>query len=485
MLKTFGFLPAALLAGLIGIVPAQAQAQDTEDTRPASQAERPPLEEMPQSFQIAFWLNQAALAFDELDYEDWAKATERLHALRPYNQDFMTHLVRAYAEQGKFREAYDMMLAMQQQGLAQDWSEYDELAPMRGHRLYNHLNEMMTNAQQSFGNARTLATLDDVEMPEALAFDPRTKRYFLGTIREGEILVSDDQNQFDVFADSASVDELMAVLDVEVDAERRHLWVATAALTQWRDYRDGVRGRTLLLKLDLDSGELLAKHRLIPDRRPHAFGALAVAKDGTVFAADTASPGIYRLEPGDQFPQLFFTHANFASMRGIALSDDDSKLYLADYEIGIFVVETADASKAWKLFTPENLNEGGIDGLYFWQDHLIVIQNGISPQRVLRLELGDDGLGVVQVAPLVASLPKFDTPTYGVVAENELVFFANSHWPHVDSRGLRRGTKLPDVTLLATEIDSSQVINVGSEMLDELLGRQRENQGAETLPDER
>ena len=457
--------------------PVQAQEPQTpEETTPA---ERPPLEEMPQSFQMAYWINQAALAFDDGDYEDWGAATERLHALRPYNQDFMTHLVRAYAKQERFADAYNMMVLMQQQGLSEDWSQYDELTPMRGHEVYNHISEMMDRASQSFGTASELAVLEDVQMPEALAHDAQTGRYFLGTVRRGEIHVSDNGQDFEVFADREQIGELMAVLDVAVDAERRHLWVATAALPQWERYRPADRGRTALLKLDLDSAELLSIHRLIPDRRPHAFGSLAIAADGTVFAADTASPGLYRLEPGGQYPELFFTHQNFSSMRGIALSDDDSKLYLADYEIGIFVIDSTDASKAWKLFTPENLNEGGIDGLYFWDGHLVAIQNGVSPDRVLRMKLGDDGLGVVEVAPLVAALPQFDTPTFGTIVDDELVFLAGSHWRHVDRRGRPKASGLPDVALLATEIESERVLGVGQPMVDEIFRRRETDESGE------
>jgi sugar lactone lactonase YvrE len=447
------------------------QAQDSSTPAEPASAERPPLEEMPQSFQLAYWLNQAALAFDDGDYEDWGAATERLHALRPYNQDFMTHLVRAYAEQERYSDAYNMMVLMQQQGLAEDWSRFDELAPMRNHEVYNHISEMMTRAGESFGEFRQLTVLDDVPMPEALAYDEATGRYFLGTVRQGKIHVSENGQDFEVFVDREQIGELMAVLDVEVDAERRHLWVATAALPQWERYRSADRGRTLLLKIDLDSAELLSTHRLIPDRRLHAFGSLAIAGDGTVFAADTATPGVYRLAPDAQYPELFFTHQNFSSMRGIALSDDDSKLYLADYEIGIFVVDTSDASKAWKLFTPENLNEGGIDGLYFWDGHLVAIQNGVSPDRVVRMKLGDDGLGVIEVAPLVAALPQFDTPTFGVIVDDELVFLAGSHWRHVDSRGRRTGTGLPSIAVLATEIDSARVLGVGQPMIDEIFQR--------------
>ncbi|AKS40778.1 SMP-30/gluconolactonase/LRE family protein [Wenzhouxiangella marina] len=475
-LKTIGLLLAASFC--VAGAPLTGLAQETDRQASAAQSERPPLEEMPQRFQIAFWLNQAALAFDDQDYEDWAQATERLHALRPYNQDFMTHLVRAYAHQERFSEAYNMMLMMQQQGLAADWSQFEELEPMHEHRLYQHLSQLMNDAFQPFGEAREVDTLDQIEMPEALAHDPASGRLFIGGIRDGQILVSDgDGGDWQVFAGPDSNDELMAVLDLEVDSERGHLWVATAALTQFRGFREADQGRTALLKLDLETGEQLSSHRLIPDRMPHVFGSLAVAADGTVFAADTATPGIYRLSPGERHPQPFFGHPNFSSMRGIALSGDGSKLYLADYEVGIFVVDTADASRAWKLATPENLNEGGIDGLYWWDGFLVAIQNGINPERILRLKLGDDGLGVIEVAPLAASLPEFDTPTYGVMVGNELVFLANSHWHHVDARGRRTGRSMPPVHLMATQIDSARVLGVGQEMLEELLRRRGESQG--------
>ncbi len=472
ILKCFGqWLAAALL-----MMAATAQAQDESTDSP----ERPPLNEMPHSFQIAFWLNQAALAFDDQDYEDWARATEKLHALRPYNQDFMTHLVRAYAHQEQFSEAYNMMLMMQQQGLAEDWSQYAELEPMRGHRLYQHLAELMQKAFESFGEAAVFSAIEDVVMPEALAHDPESGRFFLGTVREGQILTSTDGQAWEVFASPDTHEDLKAVMDIKVDQQRGHLWVATAALTQFRRYRQADKGRTALLRLDLESGELLSTHRIIPDRNPHAFGALAISPSGTVFAADSATPMIYKLEQNETNPQPFFGHPNFASIRGIVLSEDASKLYMSDYEVGIFVVNTDDPTRAWKLAVPENLNEGGIDGLYRWGEYLVGIQNGISPQRILRLRLGDDGLGVIEVAPLVAALPEFDTPTFGTMVDDELYFLSGSHWHHVNARGQRTGTRLPDVSIMRTEVDSAKVLGVGQEMLEELLRRSEQGRNDAT-----
>lgn len=436
-------------------------------------AERPPLEEMPHGFQIAFWLNQAALAFNEGDYADWARATEKLHALRPNNQDFMSHLVQAYARLGETSKAFEMMLTMQQQGLHQDWDEIDAVESLREHRLFGHLNELMTRAGEPFGRVEEFARLGaDVRMPEAMTHDPDSGRFFVGTIGDGLILTSTDGSEWETFARAEDVDGLMAVFDLAVDAERGHLWAATAPVPQFSGFSSQRGQPAALLRFDLASGELLERVSVSPAEGSNpVIGSLVVAGDGTVFAADTRQPVLYRLTPGSAAMEPFFGHHNFSSLRGLALSEDGSKLYVADYEVGILVIGT-DEQQAWKLHVPENLNEGGIDGLYWWDGHLVAIQNGISPQRVLRLQLGPDGLGVINVTPVVAGLEAFDTPTFGTMVDNELVFFAVSHWGHVDSRGAPLAGALPEVPLLRTDIGSPELLSVGSEMVDELQRRQ-------------
>lgn len=463
MLKTFRWLAAALTVAV-----SFSLAADTE---------RPPLEEMPHGFQMAFWMNQAALAYNDSDFGDWARATEKLHALRPYNQDFMTHLVQAYAQTGDNAKAFNMMLAMQQQGLAQDWDEIEEVAPLRQHRLYSHLRDLMLEAGKPFGRAETFALLDgEIALPEALAHDSNTGRFFVGTIGDGHIRTSKDGESWSTFASPDTHEDLMAVFDLAVDAERGHLWVATGAAPQFAGYSAKRRGQASLLKLDLATGEPISNHPLPQEGHVGLPGSLALAPDGTVFAADTNTPLLYRLEPGQGQPLAFFSHQNFSSLRGLAVSGDGQRLYVADYEVGILVLSLGQAQQAWKLHVPETLNEGGIDGLYWWDNHLVAIQNGVSPQRVLRLELGPDGLGVVGVAPIAAALDEFDVPTFGTMVDSSLYFFGASHWAQVDSRGRPISGELSPIPIMKTDVDAPELLVVGREMLEELQQRQQQNQ---------
>jgi hypothetical protein len=421
--------------------------------------------------QLGYWFDRAARAFNEDQLDEWVTATERLHQLRPYNQDFMRHLVIGYSRQNRLSQAFSMMLTMQQQGLAEDWSAYEELEPLRQHRLYDHLVNIMREAGEPFGRFEPFAELPvDLAMPEALALDSATDRLFVGSLRDGSIRARAADGEWSIFAQPDSVEHLMAVFGLAVDSERGHLWVATGNVPQFTGFSAEASVPTALLKLDLTSGERLATHVIADSAMPHLLGAVVVAADGTVYASDTRNPLLFRLQPDAEELELLFGGPNLSSFRGLALSGDGRLLYVADYEQGIFVVATDGAQLAWQLAAPETLNLGGIDGLYWWQQHLVAIQNGISPQRVLRLELGPDGLGVTAVAPVLAALEVFDTPTFGVMNGSQLLLFSGSHWQHVDARGRPLAGSLPPISVLITDVDATEIMMVGEEALRQLQG---------------
>ena len=438
---------------------------------PASVRAQPIAADAPQGVQLSYWFDRAARAFTEDRLDDWVMATEQLHQLRPYNQDLMRHLVVGYARQNRLSQAFNTMLMMQQQGLAEDWSAYDELAPLRDHRLYNHLAGLMREAGQPFGLFESFADLPaDLAMPEAMELDSGTGRLFVGSLRDGTIRVRGADGEWSMFASPDSVDGLMGVFGLGLDSERGHLWVATGQIPQFVAFDPEAGIQTALFKLDLESGERLAKHVIADSALPHLLGSVIVAADGTVFAADTRHPLLFSLRPEAEELELLFGSPNLSSLRGLALSGDGRLLYVADYEQGIFVVATDGSQRAWQLAVPETLNVGGIDGLYWWDQHLIVIQNGISPQRVLRLQLGADGLGVTDIAPVLAALEAFDTPTFGAMDGSELILFSGSHWQHVDERGRPRTGSLPPISLLRTDVDATEIMTVGEEALRQMQG---------------
>src|SRR5690625_7008375 len=105
----------------------------------------------------------------------------------------MRHLVEGNAELGHLDKAFEMMLSMQQQGLTVDWDSIDAVEPWREHRLYDYLNDLMTQAGQPPGNAATWPTLPaEQATPDALALAAGSGRRRAGPGPQGLAPVSGD-----------------------------------------------------------------------------------------------------------------------------------------------------------------------------------------------------------------------------------------------------------------------------------------------------
>jgi hypothetical protein len=85
------------------------------------------------------------------------------------------------------------------------------------------------------------------------------------------------------------------------------------------------------------------------------------------------------------------------------------------------------AGKGFDLqYAASALALGGIDGLYWYDGTLVAIQNGMTPHRVMRLALSEDGHVIAKATPLDAGKPELVLPTYGTLAGDALYFVANS-----------------------------------------------------------
>jgi len=402
-------------------------------------------------------LGQANQAYTTGDYPLLRRTLERLHQMRPYNSEYMYRLVLAYSLLDQKSKAYDLMLRMQQQGLAYDLTLSDDSKNIQGTEVFDYVNDLMKHAAKPMGEAEAIFTLpDDVVMPEALAWDPGRQKFLVGTIAEGQVLAVDAKGQVEELIRANNENGMWAVMDILVDDGRKRLWVSSAAIPAFRNFSTPDQGRSALFEFDLETLELLRRYPVPVDGRPHVLGSMVMGPNGGIFIADRALPIIYSKPVGEEKLKGVFASQEMISLRGIAMQPDGRLVYIAGREMGIMVVDFAN-QQAVHLTGPETLNLGGIDGMYLWNNNLVIIQNGIAPQRVLRLGLDASGTQVETVRPLAVALPEFSFPSFGTLEGEDLAYFNRTHFTD-DTRQNK------PVTVLRTGLDSNENL-VSPEML--------------------
>lgn len=387
-------------------------------------------------------------AYAAKDYQTLVSALERINKMRPNNSEYMYRLVIAYALLDEKSKAYDLMLRMQQQGLAYDFTQTEDTMNIRGTEAFDYVNDMMVMAAEPMGESEAVFTLpESVKMPESIAWDESRQKFLIGTIADGRIIAVGKDGEVTELLRADAENGMWSVFDVLVDQARNRLWVSSASTPVFAGFDPTENGRAALFEFNLETLEFIRRYPVPVDGRPHRLGSMVINPEGDIFIADRNLPILYKKPADQQKLKAVLAARDMISLRGIAMQPDGSLLYLADREMGILVVDV-EAGRAGILKVPDTLNIGGIDGLYLWNNNLVMIQNGIKPQRVMRLQLDSSGTQVASVRPLAVAQPDFDRPNFGTLQGEDIYYFGSTQVGNSEQ-------ELKPVTVLRTEVDSS------------------------------
>ena len=286
-----------------------------------------------------------------------------------------------------------------------------------------------------------LASVPGGSLVESVARDEPRGRWLVAMIRDRTIMALDDTGGLGPFL--APDDAIGGVLGLAMDARAGVLWAATAPLPP------AVHGRpadapplaSALLKIDAASGRVLARY---PAPGEQMLGDVTLAPDGTVHVA---GGDLFQLKPGGEALEVLLPAGQMRSPQGMAVTPDGAALIVADYSSGLWRVDRTTGA-ATRLPAPANASLIGIDGLISDGRHVYALQNGVAPQRVLKLTLDGAWTRIEAVEALAANLPQLDEPTTGLVHGGELVFVSRSQWSDFDGEGAPR-TASPEPALIS------------------------------------
>ena len=342
--------------------------------------------------------------------------------LRPSHPTMLYNYAAALVLNGRGDEAVDTLERVAAMGMFYEPAKDDDFASINESARFARVVEaFQRNAEPTTKTKREFTIDDRGIISEGIAYDARTRRFFVSSVRNGAIYARDGRGKVSQFVR----DQRWGIFGLAADPARRRLWAGTSALPQSKGFREEDRDHAAVLEIDLDSGMVLNTIRPRDDAK-HAFGDVAVARDGSVFVSDSVSPSIYVIRRGAMTP--FIRSGPFSSLQGLAPSPDGRILYAADYARGIFAIDVA-TGDPHLLPIPPSTSLLGVDGLYTaGQGTPVGTQNGTNPQRVIRMQLAPNGQAITRVDTLASNERDFDDITLGVVNGDRLYFNAAAQW---------------------------------------------------------
>ncbi|MBI2212931.1 MAG: SMP-30/gluconolactonase/LRE family protein [Acidobacteria bacterium] len=393
-------------------------------------------------------INKAALdAHGRQDWPAYLESMTKLDTLRPNHPRVLFNLAGALARANRSDEALAMLERLAATGVVMPVVNDDDLALLRESPRFAAVVERMAKSAAPVGTAKPAATIDvKGALPEGVAWDAKSGTLFVSTVLGRAV--------FSVGRDGRATklpiaeESLWSAMGMKVDSKRGLLWICSAATSMTPGIDPALEGRSALLAWDIRKGRLAARVELGGDGVKHWFGDLALDSKGNVYVSDTTAAAIYRHEPGSEAIALWLKDENFVNPQGLAFAGSDATLLVADYLTGLWTADTA-TKKLARVNAAPDVTLIGIDGLLFVKGGVIAVQNGITPQRLVRFAWDAKARSVTSWEALEANRPEFAELTLAADGGDAIYFIATSQWESFREDGtLKEGATPREIVVM-------------------------------------
>ena len=289
--------------------------------------------------------------------------------------------------------------------------------PLHGDARFEAIVERIRAAHPPIVRSGPAFTIAETDLhPEGIAFDPRSRSLFVGSFK-GKIVRVDSLGSATDFVPAPTAGLPEVVVGLRVDPVRRELW---AAVDDPRAFGDPAMHGAALHRYDLTTGRRLSRYGPVPG----AFNDLVIAPNGDAYATNTTDGSIWTVRAGSDRLTVFLPPGSVVEANGITITPDGQRLYIAGWH-DILVVEIA-SKRIAPLSTAMGVVTASFDGLYWYRDGLVGIQNSIHPGRVVRLTLDSTGQRVRSADILERYHPQFAGMTTAALDGDTLLFLLNT-----------------------------------------------------------
>ena len=388
----------------------------------------------------------AQKAYQAKEYARFLVIYQTLDSLRPMHPTVLYNLSAGHALNNNTKKALEtlekLILINASTAIRQDsdfvslWKNVD----------FKRINQKIDDLRIPIQNSQEAFRIKEKDLHlESVGYDSKTKAFYGGCVHRRKIIQIDAQGNVSDFTKEGD-ENIWAVLGIQVDAKNRVLWAVSSVTPEMKNYKANSKQESKVLKFDLTTQKLLAEYTLT-DSKPHFFGDLILHPNGIVYISDSSTPTIYQIKPKENRITIF-KETSLRSLQGLTLNKKGDKMFIADYASQLYVIDLP-TQNILPVKIPATVSAKGTDGLYFFNNSLIAIQNGIEPKRVIQFKLNKTQTEIVDFKVIEANNSLFEEPTLGVLVGNIFYYVANSSWGAYKNGELQTD-KLGDIVIMKT-----------------------------------
>lgn len=367
-------------------------------------------------------LSQQKLA--DRDLPGYLKYAEQAHTLAPFDLWFVANLAKAYAMNGYKTKCIEILDDLAVMGFDFKIERDSGFANVWNHSLVKQISVRAKDNSSVHTSGVSFTVPEKDLIPEGIAYDPRKNVFYLSSIYKRKIIaILPDGSTFDFIPEAG--DGVLSTLGMKVDAARNHLWVLSA-MQAGKARMSGADeiGKSYVHQYDLASKQLLTVYSL-DDTAKHLFNDLTITLNGDVYLTDSEEGSIYKIDVKNKMLHRWYHGDMMYYPNGITISPDQRYIFVAHW-VGISRISLVDTQEV--IIAPKaKTTLTGIDGLYFYDNGLLAVQNGAGPQsRIMKFELNKTYDTVTRAVILESDHPSHNIPTTGVIAGSNFYYIANS-----------------------------------------------------------
>lgn len=361
---------------------------------------------------------------------EWTAARDSLHAaieIAPDAPVLLIHAARAAAHLGEEETCRRHLERVARLGATADLGADDAFTGLVDRPWFRDLEQKIQANGEPHPAAEIFHRFADADLwPEGIAYDEETGNVYVGSIHRRTVNRITPDGRFEVL-DVSSEDEIMEVIGIWVDVSRRKLWAVTGE-GEWRGPAEGSPRKNELVRFDLVAGELDGRWP-IPDDELRMLNDVVVGPDGTAWVTESLRGEIFRVGPGGEL-ELFSRFPELVFLNGVAINGGGDRLFLGHFA-GLSVVSTED--RTIRSVRGRDMALGMVDGLSWADDRLVLVQNSQRVNfRVVRVDLGGDGMTAERLEVLPSGLPEGLIPYTSAIAGEDVFVVAAAPFDLLD-----------------------------------------------------